>query len=99
MSATITRMSDSTDLPIVCTLSPAALAARRDRLLAKLFERAATREPLPAGYRLSFTPSRDTLEVIARTIDAERQCCQFLRFQLTVEPGGRPIVLDVTRTA
>jgi hypothetical protein len=29
-------------------------------------------------------------------IDAERQCCQFLRFQLTVEAAGGPVVLDVT---
>ena len=29
-------------------------------------------------------------------IDAERQCCRFLRFQVTVERDEGPIVLDVT---
>jgi hypothetical protein len=32
-------------------------------------------------------------------IDAVRQCCQFLRFQLTVEAAGGPVVLDVTGPA
>jgi len=30
---------------------------------------------------------------------AERQCCLFLRFQLTVEETGAPVVLDVTGSA
>jgi hypothetical protein len=33
---------------------------------------------------------------IARVMDAERQCCRFLRFQLTVEPDGGPVLLDLT---
>ena len=32
-------------------------------------------------------------------IDAERQCGQFLRFQLTVEAAGGLVVLDVTGPA
>ncbi|HEY1306066.1 MAG TPA: hypothetical protein VGF24_21075 [Vicinamibacterales bacterium] len=30
---------------------------------------------------------------------AERQCCQLLRFQLTIEAAGGPVVLDVTGLA
>jgi hypothetical protein len=41
-------------------------------------------------------PSDLSLFDIARTVDAERQCCQFLRFTLTVEPGGGAIQLDLT---
>jgi hypothetical protein len=29
-------------------------------------------------------------------VDIERQCCRFLRFQLTIEPGADSIVLEVT---
>ena len=36
------------------------------------------------------------LRRIADTLDRERQCCQFLRFQLTIEPAGGAIVLDLT---
>ena len=36
---------------------------------------------------------------MARAIDAERQCCRFLRFQLVVEQDGAPMTLDVTGPA
>ena len=38
----------------------------------------------------------DILATIAQTIDAERQCCRFLRFSITVEPDGGPITLELT---
>jgi hypothetical protein len=84
------------NLPIVCTLDPAALAARREGLLAQLVARANERRETDEGYRLQFTGSSGTLELIARTVEAERHCCRFLRFQITVEPGEGTIVLDVT---
>jgi hypothetical protein len=31
-----------------------------------------------------------------RTIDAERQCCRFLKFALTVEPDAGDVWLEVT---
>ena len=49
--------------------------------------------------RLTFTASSATLDLIARTIDAERQCCRFLTFQLTVTPDLGAFVLDVTGPA
>jgi hypothetical protein len=36
------------------------------------------------------------LDLIARAIDAERQCCRFLTFHLTVEPDLGAFVLDLT---
>lgn len=84
------------DLPIVCTLSPAALAARRAGLLADLLRRAVGREERPTGLILHFPAAEDTLFSIARAIDAERQCCRFLRFQVTVEPDGGPISLELS---
>jgi len=85
-----------TDLPIACTLSPAALAARRERLLSELVRRAEDHQQLPEGHRLRFAATGDTLSTIARTVEAERQCCRFLRFQITVEPDGGPIVLELS---
>jgi hypothetical protein len=87
------------NLPIACTLDGAALRERREGLLAKLGERAAERQSLPDGRRLRFTAETETLALIARVIEAERRCCQFLRFQLTVEPGGGPMLLDLTGPA
>lgn len=84
------------DLPVVCTLSPDALRARREGLLLDLIRGAAARRELPEGLRLEFESNSETLSAIARVVDAERQCCRFLRFGITVEPGGGPIALELT---
>ena len=84
-----------TELPIMCALTPAALETRRSGLLSELIQRVESREELSDGHRLRFA-SDDALSLIARTVDAERQCCRFLRFTITVEPDGGPIVLDLT---
>ena len=87
------------DLPVACTLSPAALKARRENLFATLVHRADERCELQDGYRLRFAAQGDILSAVARTVDAERQCCRFLRFTVTVEPGDGPISLDLTGPA
>ena len=80
---------------MACALTPGQLNASRDHLLPGLATRAHSSDVLPDGYRLTFDAASDTLQAIANTIDRERQCCQFLRFQLTIEPVGGSIVLDV----
>jgi len=84
------------DLPIACTLSPAALKARRNNVLNQLVNRAQEIQERPDGCRLRFTPDTGILEEIARTIDAERECCRFLQFTLTVEAANGPITLDLS---
>jgi hypothetical protein len=88
--------ANASTLPIVCTLTPEALRARREGLLPALFARSDSMEKLADGYCLLFTASDDILPAIVRTIDAERRCCRFLRFVLTVEPDAGQIVLRVT---
>ena len=83
-------------LPIACTLTPGQINACRDHLIPGLFKRSQSTTVLPDGYRLTFAPASDTLCGIVDTLDRERQCCQFLRFQLTIEPAGGAIVLDLT---
>jgi hypothetical protein len=84
------------DLPVACTLGPGALAARREGLLSELLRRAQAHEELADGHRLSFAIADDTLALVMKTVEAERQCCRFLRFQMTVEPDGGPVVLELT---
>ena len=84
------------DLPLACTLSAEALSARRQGLLADLLRLATAREQSDNGLRLTFASTGDALPRIAETIAVERRCCQFLRFQLTVEPAAGPVVLDLT---
>jgi len=71
-------------------LRPGALAARRQGLLSELLRRAQTHDELVDGHRLSFAATEDTLALVIKTVEVERQCCRFLRFQITVEPDGGP---------
>jgi hypothetical protein len=87
------------DLPVTCTLSPAALKARKENLFNVLLHRPHERHELSNGYRMQFAAEADMLSLIARTVDAERQCCRFLRFAVTVEPDDGPIVLELTGPA
>jgi hypothetical protein len=87
---------DMPDLPIVCTLTPDALRARREGLLAALLRQSIGHELLPEGLRLRFGPSTETLASIARAVEAERHCCRFLRFTIIVEPDEGPLILDLT---
>ena len=82
------------DLPVVCTLTPAAVASRKAALLQGLVGRADIREETATGLRV--TLPADALSAILATVDAERKCCRFLRFDITVEPDGGPISLELT---
>lgn len=87
-------MSKHNELPVVCTLTPETLATRKAGLLPGLARRAATSEEIEDGIRFTFSP--DALAAIASTIDAERYCCRFLRFNVIVEPDGGPVSLTLT---
>jgi hypothetical protein len=82
------------DLPVACTLGPAALKARREDVLGSLVRRASKRIDLPDGYRIRCDPTDDILSAIVKVVEVERQCCRFLTFELTIEPDDGPIWLQ-----
>jgi hypothetical protein len=84
------------NLPIACDLTPAEITARRATLLPGLLAQAAERMPVADGFRWRFAASGEFFAAAAETMNAERQCCRFLRFVLTVEPGGGPVWLEIT---
>jgi hypothetical protein len=84
------------ELPVACTLGPAAIKARREDLLGGLIRQAEERVDLPNGYRVRFKAQDGLLSMIANVVDTERQYCRFLRFQLTIEPDERSIWLEFT---
>src|SRR3989449_8818684 len=85
-----------TDLPIACTLTSTELQSRGAELLPGLVARAVGRIPVTDGFRWVFAPTEGFLAELARVIDAEGQCCRFLRFALAAEPGGRPVSRALT---
>ena len=82
------------DLPVVCTLTPETIATRKANLLHGLAQRVEETEHTADGLRFRF-PS-DALAAVATTIDAERHCCRFLRFEIIVEPDNGPIWLSLS---
>ena len=84
------------DFPVACTLNPATLNEQANALLPGLARRASDVCWQENGVRLTFQPAAALLDEITRVIAAEHQCCQFLRFQLVVEPGDGPVTLDVS---
>ena len=94
LSVTSTTTMRSTEP--ACTLSPEELTARREQLLPGLFKRADKVSDLPNGLRLDFTAKPGLLSDIARIIEQEQDCCSFLRFVLTIEPGGGAVTFEIT---
>jgi len=83
-----------TNLPVVCTLTPDTLATRKAGLLSGLVQRADSREETADGIRFRLPPN--ALPAVLTTVEAERQCCRFLRFDITIEPDGGPIWLSLS---
>jgi hypothetical protein len=65
-------------------------------LLPGLLALAQERVRLSKGLRWRFAPSTEFLNAATRVIDAERQCCRFLKFVLTVEPDAGDMWLEIT---
>ena len=79
---------------VVCSLNAATRETRRARLLPGLVGRATARHDAGEVVHLQF--SADMLPAIAAVIEAERQCCRFLRFDVSVEPDEGPIHLTLS---
>jgi hypothetical protein len=88
-----------THVPVACTLTPPDLAKRRAGLFADLARRRQEARWLSEGVALRYSSEQGTLALLGEFIRLESQCCPFLRFQLTVEPGGGPIWLELTGPA
>jgi hypothetical protein len=87
---------NATQLPIICTLTDEQLRERRAGSLDRLAATVVERRELENGIALRFEPSAETLTLIAEVIDAERQCCAFLGFTLTVDSANGPVWLELT---
>ena len=83
-------------IPIVCTLAPETARTRRAALLPALVRRASQREETANGYRFVFSASTEILRAITDVIEAERQCCRWLKFRLEVRPDLEGFVLDLS---
>ena len=90
------RMTPVDGLPLACSLTASELQTRRATILALFRGAALTTEPIENGLRLTFPGDSAVLEAILETIRLERECCQFLRFELTLEPQKGAVTLTLT---
>ena len=88
-----------TDLPVACSLTESELAERRAGVLGQVRRAREEARWLPDGVALRFAADPERVALLATFIDLERRCCAFLRFRLTVEPGGGPVWLELTGPA
>jgi hypothetical protein len=72
--------------PVCCTLTSEALRERRAQVLAPFMAGVRSIERLPDGLSIDLGQDERTLRAAIDLIAVERQCCQFLKFELTAEP-------------
>src|SRR5262245_55291777 len=83
----------TTEIPIACTLTSEQLQERRSTLLEPVSQAVLEVQEREQGYAYRFPANM--LEALFQVIRLEHQCCAFLRFTLTVEPGDGPLWLEV----
>ena len=82
------------DVPIICTLTGPELAERRRTVLDAVRKAQVRTYRLANGYAYEFPVGAEMLEKLETLVALERQCCQFLAFN--VSQALTAIRLEVT---
>ncbi len=90
-------MSD--EIPVACCLSDEQLRNREATLLAQFKAALIKSEELDNGYSFRVLGDRKSIALVAELIVAERECCPFLKFELSIEPGMGPVSVRMTGPA
>jgi hypothetical protein len=83
------------NLPIACSLSGPALAARRQDVIDPLLRAVQQARELPDGYGLAFPGEAEWLSRLSAFVAFERECCPFVTFELVCAPNRGPIWLHL----
>ncbi|MGH9900274.1 MAG: hypothetical protein ACRD68_00365 [Pyrinomonadaceae bacterium] len=81
---------------MACSLAEAEFRERRGGILRKVRDAVEEAKEVEGGYAYRFRPDKNFIVELAGMVNLESQCCPFLRFRMTVEPGGGPIWLEMT---
>ena len=90
-------MSD--EIPVACCLSDEELRNREATLLAQFKAALIKREELDDGYLFRILGDKKSIALVSELIMAERECCPFLKFELSLEPGSGPVSVRMTGPA
>jgi len=84
------------EISIACTLTDAEFREREALLLGRFKAAVSQVTELADGFAFSAPGEKEWISILAEVITAERECCPFLRFELTAEPNLGPVTLSVT---
>ena len=87
---------DSMSLPVACSLMDSELQERRRTVLQKVRSVVSEVEEIENGFRYRFPSNGAWITELANLVELEHQCCPFLKFTITVEPGDGPVWLEMT---
>lgn len=87
---------DEMSLPIACSLTDTELQERSHEVLQRVSGAVLEIKELENGYAYRLPPDEVWISELANLIRLERECCLFLRFNLTVEADKGPIWLELT---
>ena len=84
-TSTVSVASDVlTEKPVTCKLTTPELRERKYVVLSALKKQVIERKELPSGYSYKFSGTDEMLDAITSFIKAERLCCDFFNFKLSV---------------
>jgi hypothetical protein len=89
----------SEENPIACSLSDQAFRRREATILFQFKSAVITTEELENGYGFRLPGDSASLAIVADLIQAERECCPFLTFELRAEPKMGPLMVRVSGPA
>jgi len=87
------------EIPVACCLSDSELRIREATLLAQFKAALIEREELDDGYLLRVPGDNKSIALLTELIMAERECCPFLKFEVSLEPAMGPINVRMTGSA
>ena len=87
---------ERTNLPVACSLTDPELRERRSTVLQKFRDAVVEAKETTEGYAYRLPSDGAWLLEAASLVDLERRCCPFLKFKITVEPGGGPLWLELS---
>jgi hypothetical protein len=82
--------------PIACSLTDSELQQRRTDVLRQAKSAMTAVTETENGFIYQFASASDRIAALANLITLEHQCCPFLTFKLTVEPGNQPVSLELS---
>ena len=84
------------EIQIACCLTDAEFREREALLLARFKAAVSETTELFDGFAFRAPGDKTWISLLAELMVAERECCPFMRFELTAQPNMGPVTLSVT---